>query len=291
MSEPSGVIHDIGYRHYDGPRHGRAYARTALFTNSLRGAFGLGRPAKSKIMPMLLGVIMLLPATVSIAVMALLREGPLSYTGYAVTMQAVVAIFLATQAPYLVGPDQRYRVLPLLFSRPGTPTDYIVAKVAAIVGAMMIIMVLPITLMFVGEIFVNPPGPLHTGDYLRGVGGAFLFAIFLGTVGIALASLTPRRGLGVASVIAFYLITLATSTVLSGVLESLSHDTASRWTLLINPFMLVDAIQVWIFGSRPALGIDYPSGAGGPVALLAVLLLIGAALAILVNRYRKAASS
>ena len=49
-----GVIHDLGYRHYDGPRAGRQYIARALFLESAKGAYGLGRSAKSKIMPMLL---------------------------------------------------------------------------------------------------------------------------------------------------------------------------------------------------------------------------------------------
>ena len=52
------VIHNIGYRHYDGPRLGRAYARRSLFSQSLRGAYGLGRSAKSKVLPMLLFAVM-----------------------------------------------------------------------------------------------------------------------------------------------------------------------------------------------------------------------------------------
>ena len=54
MSEPSspntrtGVIHDIGYRHYDGPRLGASYIRRALYVETLRGAYGLGRSARRR---------------------------------------------------------------------------------------------------------------------------------------------------------------------------------------------------------------------------------------------------
>ena len=53
MSEPStptaraGAIHDIGYRHYDGARLGASYIRRSLFVETLRGAYGLGRSARS----------------------------------------------------------------------------------------------------------------------------------------------------------------------------------------------------------------------------------------------------
>ncbi len=70
MSQPEsqppelGVIHDIGFRHYDGPRLGRGYLLRSLYVESLKGAFGLGRSAKSKVMPILLLVAITLPALI-----------------------------------------------------------------------------------------------------------------------------------------------------------------------------------------------------------------------------------
>ena len=61
-------IHDIGYRSYDGPRLGRSYATRSLYSQSLRGAYGLGRSAKSKVLPMLLFVVMCVPAAIMVAV-------------------------------------------------------------------------------------------------------------------------------------------------------------------------------------------------------------------------------
>ena len=66
-----GVIHDIGYRHFAGERLGRGYITRSLFTSSLRGVFGLGRSGKSKLLPMLLFVAMLLPAVVIVAVISI----------------------------------------------------------------------------------------------------------------------------------------------------------------------------------------------------------------------------
>ena len=53
MSE-TGVIHDIGYQRYRGPRLGRGYAARSLYLHSLRTAFGLGRSAKAKVFPWLI---------------------------------------------------------------------------------------------------------------------------------------------------------------------------------------------------------------------------------------------
>ena len=49
----AGVIHDLGYQRYDGPRLGRAQIVRALAWHSFRGAFGFGRGAKAKIIPVI----------------------------------------------------------------------------------------------------------------------------------------------------------------------------------------------------------------------------------------------
>src|SRR5687768_9943428 len=107
-----GVIHDVGYRHYQGERRGRAYIRGSLFVDSLREAYGLGRSARSKIMPMLLLAVMCLPAGVIVAITAVISGDELvaGYTTYLLNLQLVTSIFLAAQAPVLASRDLRFRV-------------------------------------------------------------------------------------------------------------------------------------------------------------------------------------
>lgn len=291
MSESTGVIHDIGYRHYDGARLGRGRAVLALTVHSLRGVFGLGRTARAKIIPFLLVGVMMLPAVVSIAIMAVIKEKGLGYTEYAAIMQAVLAIFLASQAPYTVAPDLRFRVLPLYLSRPVTLVDYVGAKLAAMTTAMFLLLAVPLTVLFIGELLIDLPGDTPTAAYLTSMAGAVCYAVLLACIGVAIASFTPRRGLGVASVIAFYLLTSAVSTVLFATMESMGNDTAAAWAWLINPFFLVDAaVQVGIFGANPAQSSIYPSGAGTVVAIVIMLALIALSVTALIMRYRKAAS-
>ena len=47
-SAAAGVIHDLGYRGYDGPRLGRSRIVAALTWHSFRSAFGFGRGARAK---------------------------------------------------------------------------------------------------------------------------------------------------------------------------------------------------------------------------------------------------
>jgi ABC-2 type transport system permease protein len=104
------VIHDIGYRSYDGPRLGRAYARRSLYSQSLRGSYGLGRSAKSKVLPMLLFVVMCLPAGIMVAVAVATKANdlPVDYTRYAIVLQAVISLYVAAQAPQSVSRDLRF---------------------------------------------------------------------------------------------------------------------------------------------------------------------------------------
>ena len=60
-----GVIHDLGYQRYDGPRLGRSQIVTALAWHSFRAAFGFGRGAKAKIVPVIAFLALCLPAIVN----------------------------------------------------------------------------------------------------------------------------------------------------------------------------------------------------------------------------------
>src|SRR5688572_5894623 len=133
-AEPTtGTIYDIGYRHYDGPRLGRRGAVTAIFSAGLRAVFGMGRSARSKIVPWGLVMLGLTPAAVAVAIRVLVGDivELYSYDNYLWGIGALFTIFVAAQAPELVVNDMRHRVLPLYFSRPIRRLDYVAAKLAA----------------------------------------------------------------------------------------------------------------------------------------------------------------
>src|SRR5207302_1090509 len=131
-AERDGVIHDIGYRHYDGPRLGRPHSFLALYVHSLRGVFGLGRPTRWKVVPFVLFGVICAPAVISAAIAALTPLQPIAYTSYAYFLQLAIVLFVAAQAPQLITSDLRFRVLPLYFSRPLERNDYVWAKLAAL---------------------------------------------------------------------------------------------------------------------------------------------------------------
>ena len=61
-SSPAGSIYDLGYRHYEGKRHGRWYAAWSLYVESLRGIWGFGRPMSAKAAPFILAGLYAFPA-------------------------------------------------------------------------------------------------------------------------------------------------------------------------------------------------------------------------------------
>ena len=68
-SAPAGVIHDLGYRPYAGPRLGEGPVAWAFFLTGLRNSYGLGRSGRSKVLPMILLAMMLLPALILVGVL------------------------------------------------------------------------------------------------------------------------------------------------------------------------------------------------------------------------------
>src|SRR4051794_41985737 len=65
-----GSIYDLGYQAYIGPRLGRRSAVTALFSQTIRSSFGIGRGGRAKIAPLTLAALAILPAVLAVGVAA-----------------------------------------------------------------------------------------------------------------------------------------------------------------------------------------------------------------------------
>jgi ABC-2 type transport system permease protein len=295
MSQPPevGVIHDIGFRHYDGPRLGRGDLRRALYVESLKGAYGLGRSAKSKVMPAILLAAMVLPALIIALVAGLTNADklPLEYTAYAIDLGTAVSVFVASQSPALVSRDLRFKVMPLYLSRPLSRGDYVLAKFAAMASALFILMGLPIVVLYAGALLGKLPFWDQTRGVLTGFVGVALFALLLAGYGLVIASITPRRGFGIAAIIAVLIVVGLVGAILQGISVDTHHETLAGYLGLIAPFTLVDGVQVWMFGSTSNAPQGPPGHLGGVVFLLVTLAEVAAAYLLLQLRYRKVSAS
>ena len=101
----------------------------AFFVTGLRNCFGLGRSGRSKILPMVLLGLMLLPALILVGVLVQakdllgLDEHIVPYSIYPLTTQLLISVFVAAQAPALISRDLRFRTITLYLARPGPPDD------------------------------------------------------------------------------------------------------------------------------------------------------------------------
>lgn len=284
-------IHDIGYRHYDGDRLGRAYIRRSLFTQSLRGAYGLGRSGKSKVLPMILFAVMCLPAGIidAVTVYTDLSKLPLEYARYALYLQSVIGLFLAAQAPQAVSRDLRFKTVPLYFSRPLERVDYVAAKYAALAAALFVLTAAPLLVLYVGALLAKLDFWKQTEGFGKGLLAAALLSLLFAGIGLVLAALTPRRGFGVAAVIAALTISYGAVSAVQAVSYNQGHEPVIPWAGLFSPVSLVDGTQSWWLGVHSTfIGGHGPSGPlEGIVYLLVVLGLIGGSFALLMRRYRK----
>jgi ABC-2 type transport system permease protein len=297
-ADTTGVIHDLGYQRYAGDRYGRAAIVRTLTGYSLRSAFGLGRGARAKIVPVGVFVLMCLPAVISAFVVARGGSRAFPYDAYSYPVRVVgMTIFLAAQAPELVSRDLRHRVLPLYFARPLRPVDYPLAKLAALIAACLVMLDLPLLLLYVSTIIgVHGPGAVwhQTVLLLPGLAVGLLWSVVLATIALALASFSGRRAIAAGAVAVFFFLTWVLSEVLGTVAGAPGHavvsSTAAQVAGLVSPFTLLDGVRLWLGGTQPGQVPD-PGAAWGTAYALLLIALVAAGLAALMTRYRKAGAA
>ncbi|MFF7453585.1 ABC transporter permease [Kitasatospora sp. NPDC008115] len=293
-SADTGVIHDIGYRGYAGPRLGRAYAARSLFTQSLRAAYGLGRSGKSKVLPMIVLGVATVPALiiVAVAVMTSSDELPVDYAQYLSAIGMVVSIFLASQAPVLFSRDLRHHTVPLYFSRPITRADYVRAKFGAMACAQLLLMTAPLVVLYAGSLLIKLDFGDQTEHFFYGLVAAVLYALVPTSVAVVIAAATPRRGFGVAAIMGY----LAVSATVFGVVYGMSLDSAgfgeglpesAQWAALMSPVALVESLTNELFDLGSGVErIHAPGGLGLLVFTVVAAAMVAGSYRLLLRRYR-----
>jgi len=296
-AQAAGVIHDLGYRSYDGPRLGRAQIVQALIWHSFRSSWGIGRGIKAKIIPILAMVAMLLPAFVNAFAVARGNTRLFGYDVYTPQLRVlVVIIFIAAQAPELVSRDLRSHVLPLYFSRPLRRDDYPLAKYIALTLALLVLIEVPLLVLYVGTIVSAKNGHgvwNETKALIPGLGVGLLWAVLMAAIGLVLASLTGRRAYATGFVAIACVLTFTVSLLLiqaEGGTNGPTYTTGAQIAGLFSPFTILDGVRIWLGGKSP--GFDPPTlGHFGPVYGVVFVLLLAACLGGLAARYRKVSRS
>ena len=306
--QPSGVIHDIGYRNYEGERIGRAGIIRALFWHSLRSAWGIGRGPKAKVVPTLAFVIMCLPAVVNAFVVSRSGTKVIQYDTYLYAYQLILVLYLAAISPELISRDIRNRTLPLYFSRPLRRSDYPLAKVGALVASMLALTAIPEILLFVGTISSLHGGSevwAETKAFLPGLEIAVLYSVVFAILGAVLSCFTGRRAFATGAVAIFFFGSWVVSSALvrmTGYRRHFDHNgdgtltmvnppttsTGSKVSGLLNPANMLEGVREWIVGKAPAEApVPYP-GTFGLVYLAMTLCVVALGAFLLIRRYQKA---
>jgi len=267
---------------------------------SIRRALGLRRAWRQKVLPWSLLGIASIPAVVNVGVKYIARNTPASdfdlitfreYVGVSTTL----LLFVAATAPDMVCPDRRNRVLPLIFARPLTGNDYVLAKVGALTAILFGFSFLPQVVLFVGQMFVAQEGALgfvrENSEVLWQVPVAVaLFSLYWASLAVAISATTARRVVGGVALLATVLVSgtvASTLVVAGGAVPGASFENGSLWGLLSAVDIPVRMSDLVFLGHvDPQSLVGGAEGAGMGVVLVYVAVVAGS-LGYLVYRYRR----
>ncbi len=293
---PTGVIHDLGYRPYAGPRLGEGPVAWAFFLTGLRNTYGLGRSARSKVLPMILLGLMLLPALILVGVLVQaknlldLDEQIVAYSTYPLTTQLLISVFVAAQAPALISRDLRFRTITLYLARPMRRFVYVLVRLGSLAVATFLLIGAPLLLMYLGGLLADLPPGRETGRFLGAVVGAALLAACLAGLAALVAAFTIRRGLAVAAVIVVLLVSYTVVSAVQGIAVGADQDVVGEIAGLFSPYTLVNGLQVFLFDAPEATPTPPSGTAMGLLYVVATVLTILGSIGGLLLRYRKVES-
>lgn len=254
----SGNIYDLGYRRYEGPRLGRAHAIRSLVSHSFRTTFGLGRGGRAKVAPVIFGAMAVLPAVLVVGVLAIVARlgidrdlegfGLVGFSTYFSAISAIIALFCAAQAPELFGRDQRHGVLPLYFARAVRRSDYALARLAGFCLAILVLLLLPMTILFLGRVLLSEDVAAGLTANLSNVppvvAQALTIAGVLGGMAMAVSAFTPRRAYATAGIIALFVL----PGIVSSIVIELGSGTIGNLLVLLSPSSVIDGTNTVFFG-------------------------------------------
>ena len=285
-SEQDARLFGLGYRSYDGPRRAPAWAMLTLAVFTMRRVFGLGRGARSKVLPALTLGIAFVPALVSVTLAALVDTLPagdlISYGEYTFFIGSALALFASLVAPEALCPDRRSGMLGLYLAGPLDRNRYLAAKGAAVLAVMLMITVGPLLFMLAAFV-VAGYGPTlgeTPGLLLRILASGLATALLYASISMAVSSFTTRRA---AAAVALVLLLFVPTVVVRSAIESAGAP--NELDLLSFPFVAFE-LSYRIFGETATDGVPIEELSTGIIAAgLAACVVAGAAACWL--RYRR----
>lgn len=239
-------IVERGFQRYEGRRSGVPGAIRSVSWESIRATLGLGRPARTKIFPVIAVVIAYLPAVVFIGIAVLIPgdildpEEVADYPGYYGFIILAIVLFAALVAPEVLVSDRRNGMLAMYLSTPLNRATYLAAKGVAVTATLGLVTLGPPLLMLIGYT-VEGEGPGGFTDWLltllRIVLSGVAISAALAAVSMAASSLTDRRAFAAIGIV---LLVFATPILAAALVEG--ADLSPYWRVIdisSMPFELV----------------------------------------------------
>jgi ABC-2 type transport system permease protein len=286
-----GVIHDLGYRRFEGAREGSGAIARTLFTTGLRHAYGLGRSGKSKVMPFLLLAMSLLPAAIVVGVVVLtgLDELPVSYADYTNQTQLLVSLFAAAQAPVLFSRDLRHRSIVLYLARPLGASAFALVRWLSLTVALLLFTVVPTAVLLAGALLSGLDTSDQISAALKAVALQVLLAMLVAGVSGLISSVSLRRGFAVVGSVMALIVLTGVVTVMQNIayFEG-DSESVSTGVGLASPWSLYAGLaNAWDAGVETVVPVD---GAWVPAYVIVAALVVAGCLLGLVARFRKVGS-
>ena len=252
----TGTVFDIGYQPYTGVREGRSRGRLAIYKDGLRTALGLGRGARSLIIPwffiVVLAAIGLVMAIVAGAAERLGGPGAAqevglpSYRDFYSIASVLLFVFAAVVGPDLLSPDRRNGVINLYLVRPITGSDYIIARWAAFLTVILAAAWLPQFVLFLGLAGGDPlPGAYiakHWMDIPKFLLAGAAISVYATMLAMLTASFTSRRAYASVFLVGLFVVTTPFTVGLSQELGGALGQWVSMFSLALIPVHINDII-------------------------------------------------
>ncbi len=213
-------IAESGYASYEGARTGRISAIVVIAIASIHHVLGLGRPARHKVLPVLVVIIAYLPAVVIAGISVLTSSlsggvtggvtgGITVYADYYITITFAIILFTALVSPEVLTSDRSNGMLPLYLSTPLSRNDYLLAKTFSLISVLTMVTVGPQLLLLVGYTAADA-GPPSFGNWLltlaRIAVSGLAVAVIYTSVALAITAVAKRRSFASIAIVLLILI-------------------------------------------------------------------------------------
>ncbi len=285
-----GVIFDLGYQPHEGERLGRAGAVRALYRDGLRRVLGLRRRARSKVLPVLLLSIAVLPALFFVGISVFTGEIGLdeveffTHAQYFGMTSAIAMIFTALAAGELLVPDRTFGTLAVYASRPLTMEDYLVGRAASLITVVFGFMYLPQLVLFLGRAWVSTEGfgsfvAGNLGTLWRTAAASAVYFVAFAPLAFVISAYAKRASFAAATFIGLMFI----SSAVPQALTDAGFKPAAFLALQQHPGLVRD----WIMGENTNRWIPESAGYGPIPSLIIILLVAALTIFLVVRRYRR----